>query len=86
MDSGRNAKNGATPDVIPGQPQGQRISRTKKVIMETSALTQSKVTPRAAGELGNELEASRQNGNENASSNRKSVLQNCNSQIRPVTA
>ena len=41
----------------------------------------------AAGELGNELDASRrQNGNENASSNRKSVLQNCNSQIRPVTA
>jgi hypothetical protein len=41
IDSGRNAKNGATPDVIPGQPQGQRISRTKKVVMETSALTQS---------------------------------------------
>jgi hypothetical protein len=41
----------------------------------------------AAGELGNELEASRrQNGNENASSNCKSVLQNRNSQIRPVTA
>ena len=37
--------------------------------------------------LLNELAASRcQNGNENASSNRKSVFQNCNSQIRPVTA
>ena len=49
IDSGRNAKNGATPEVIPGQPQGQRISRTKKVVMETSALTQSRVhtvTPR----------------------------------------
>ena len=49
IDSGRDAKNGATPDVIPGQPQGQRISRTKKVVMETSALAQSEVhtvTPR----------------------------------------
>jgi len=49
IDSGRNAKNGATPDVIPGQPQGQRISRTKKVVMETSALAPSEVhtvTPR----------------------------------------
>ena len=48
IDSGRNAMNGATPDVIPGQPQSQRISRTKKVVMETSALAQSEehtVTP-----------------------------------------
>jgi len=40
-----------------------------------------------AGPLLNELAASRrQNDNENASSNRKGVFQNCNSQIRPVTA
>ena len=89
IDSDRNAKNEATPDVMaaPGAKNQQDEKKLLWKLLLWRSLSYTRLCPGPAGVLGNVLAASRsQDGNENASSNRKGVFQNCNSQIRPVTA